>query len=91
LPLTNPKSTIIAMGAPNTITEGGPMALKRLTAQEMVQLSAPWISAKDPARAALEKVPLLAALLPQIPKAHDDGSRVVSTRSRHTARRSRVV
>jgi hypothetical protein len=46
------------------------MALKRLTAQEMVQLSAPWVRAGDPARAALEKVPLLAALLPQITAAH---------------------
>jgi len=46
------------------------MALKRLTAQEMVQLSAPWISAGDPARVALERIPLLAGLLPQLVEAH---------------------
>lgn len=46
------------------------MALKRLTAQEMVQLSTPWVTASDPARAILEKAPLLAALLPQIAAAH---------------------
>ncbi len=46
------------------------MALKRLTAQEMVQLSAPWVTASDPAGGALEQVPALAALLPQIRAAH---------------------
>jgi hypothetical protein len=47
------------------------MALKRLTAQEMVQLSKPWITANDPGRAAIEKVPLLSALLPRIEEAHN--------------------
>lgn len=46
------------------------MALKRLTAQEMVQLSKPWVTPGDPGRAALEKVPLLAALLPRVEAAH---------------------
>jgi len=49
---------------------GTQMALKRLTAQEMVQLSTPWVTASDPARAVLERVPLLAALIPQITAAH---------------------
>jgi hypothetical protein len=46
------------------------MALKRLTAQEMIQLSKPWVTQGDPGRAALEKVPLLAALLPRVEEAH---------------------
>lgn len=46
------------------------MALKRLTVQEMVPLSTPWVTANDPARVALEKVPVLAALLPQVAAAH---------------------
>jgi len=46
------------------------MAFKRLTAQEMIQLSAPWVTPNDPASAALAKVPLLAALLPQLEAAH---------------------
>jgi hypothetical protein len=46
------------------------MALKRLTAQEMVQLSKPWITPGDPGRIAIEKIPLLSALLPRIEAAH---------------------
>jgi hypothetical protein len=47
------------------------MALKRLTVQEMVQLSKPWITPSDPGRTAIEKIPLLAALLPRIEAAHN--------------------
>ncbi len=46
------------------------MALKRLTVEEMNQISAPWVTEGNPARAALAEVPLLAALLPQLEAAH---------------------
>jgi len=46
------------------------MAIKRLTAPEMIQLSAPWTNANDAAGAAIAKVPLLAGLLPQLKAAH---------------------
>lgn len=46
------------------------MALKRLTAEEMVQLSTPWVSEGNAARAAIEKYPVLKALLPQLEAAH---------------------
>ena len=46
------------------------MALKRMTVEEMIQLSTPWVTAGNVARTAIEKVPLLAALLPQLQSAH---------------------
>lgn len=46
------------------------MALKRLTVEEMNQLSAPWVMEGNPARAAIERVPMLAALLPRLQAAH---------------------
>ena len=46
------------------------MALRRLTVEEMIQFSTPWITEGNAARAAIEKVPLLAALLPQLQGAH---------------------
>ena len=46
------------------------MALKRLTAEEMIQLSTPWITPNDPARSQLEKIPLLAGLLPRLESVH---------------------
>lgn len=47
------------------------MAIKRLTAQEMVQLSTPWVNPNDQAGIALAKLPLLAGLLPQLKAAHE--------------------
>jgi hypothetical protein len=46
------------------------MALKKLTIEEMNQISAPWVTKENPARVAIEKVPMLAALLPQLEAAH---------------------
>jgi hypothetical protein len=46
------------------------MALKWLTAEEMVAISAAWVMAEQAGRAAIEKVPLLAALLPNWEKVH---------------------
>lgn len=46
------------------------MALKRLTAQEMIQVSTPWVTVDDPARLVLNKVSALAALVPQLEAAH---------------------
>jgi hypothetical protein len=46
------------------------MALKRLTVEEMNQISAPWVTEGSPARAAIDKSPMLAALLPQLQAAH---------------------
>ena len=46
------------------------MALKRLTVEEMIQISASWVTEGNPARTAIEKVPLLAALLPELGGAH---------------------
>jgi hypothetical protein len=48
------------------------MALKRLTVEEMNQVSAPWGTEGKAARAAIEKVPMLAALFPQMQTAHSD-------------------
>jgi hypothetical protein len=48
------------------------MALKWLTAEEMVAISATWVTAGEEARAAIEKVPLLAALLPSLEQGHGD-------------------
>jgi len=42
------------------------MALLRLTAAEMVQLSAPWVAPNDEAHQIAMSVPLLAALMPQV-------------------------
>ena len=42
------------------------MALKRLRAQEMIQISSPWVTTDDPANAAIARYPLLAALLPRL-------------------------
>ena len=46
------------------------MALKRMTVEEMIPVSAPWVTAGNSAHRAIEKVPLLAALLPQLQAAH---------------------
>ena len=47
------------------------MALKKLSSEEMIQLSTPWVSAGDAANEAIMKVPLLAALLPKVQAAHE--------------------
>ena len=46
------------------------MALRRLTAEEMVQLSAPWVAPDSEEHTVIMSVPLLAALLPQLAAAH---------------------
>ena len=46
------------------------MALLRLTAAEMVQLSAPWVAPDDEAHHIASSIALLAALLPQVEAAH---------------------
>src|SRR5512146_2584565 len=46
------------------------MALNRLTVEEMNQVSEPLVTRGNPARAAIEQTPLLAALLPQLQTAH---------------------
>jgi hypothetical protein len=46
------------------------MALNRLTVEEMNQISEPLVAPGGAARAAIEMVPLLAALLPQLQAAH---------------------
>ncbi len=46
------------------------MALRQLTIEEMVQISAPWATSGTPARSALQRVAHLAALLAQIDEAH---------------------
>jgi hypothetical protein len=46
------------------------MGISRLTVQEMIQISLPWVTAGDAARAAIERTPLLASLLPQLLDAH---------------------
>lgn len=43
---------------------------RKLTAEEMSQISWPWVAEGTPARAAIEKIPLLAALGPQVQSAH---------------------
>jgi len=45
------------------------MAFRPLTVEEMYQVSTPWVTVGDPSRAAIEKIPMLAALLPQLQKA----------------------
>ncbi len=47
------------------------MSLKRLTTDEMNQLTAPLVTQGNPARAALEKVAVLASLMPQLVAAHE--------------------
>jgi hypothetical protein len=46
------------------------MALKKMTVEEMIPVSAPWVSAGNVAHRTIEKIPLLAALLPQLQAAH---------------------
>ncbi len=46
------------------------MSLKRLIVEEMNPLSAPLVTVGNPARAAIEKIPVLASLLPQLQSAH---------------------
>jgi hypothetical protein len=46
------------------------MALKLLTAEEMVAISAAWVMADQEGRAALMKIPVLAALAPNLEKTH---------------------
>jgi hypothetical protein len=46
------------------------MALKWLTIEEMNQVSAPWVAKGNPAKAAIESIPVLAALLPPLEAAH---------------------
>jgi hypothetical protein len=48
------------------------MALKRLTTEEMVQLSSAWVRSGSPARAALLGVDELAGLVPRIEKSHTE-------------------
>lgn len=48
------------------------MALKWLTAEEMVVTSAAWVMRDELARKAIEKVPLLLALLPKLEAVHGD-------------------
>lgn len=43
---------------------------RKLTAEEMSEISWPWVTEGNPARAAMERVPLLAALWPQVQEAH---------------------
>jgi len=46
------------------------MALLRLTAAEMIQLSAPWVTPDDEAHQVVMSIPVLTALLPQVEAAH---------------------
>ena len=46
------------------------MALKRLSMEEMIQISTPWVNAGDAAGEALGKIPLLTALLPTLQSVH---------------------
>ena len=46
------------------------MALKRLTTEEMVQLSGPWVTAGTDARKAILAVPEMAGVLPKVEAAH---------------------
>jgi hypothetical protein len=46
------------------------MALKWLTAEEMVSISSPWVVTGQKGRTAIEKTPLLAALLPKLETGH---------------------
>jgi hypothetical protein len=46
------------------------MSLKRLTTDEMNPLSAPLVTEGNPARVALERIPILSSLLPQLLSAH---------------------
>lgn len=46
------------------------MAPKQLTSGEMNQVSEPWVTKGNPARTAIEAVPLLSALLPSLEAAH---------------------
>ncbi len=46
------------------------MALNRLTVEEMNQISEPLVAQGSAARAAIEQIPMLAALLPQLQAAH---------------------
>jgi hypothetical protein len=59
------------------------MALKWLTAEEMVAISAAWVMADQAGRAAIEKTPLLAALLPNLEKVH---AAIVALRSKEAPR-----
>jgi hypothetical protein len=63
------------------------MALKWLTVEEMVALSAAWVMADQAGRAAIENIPLLAALLPNLEKGHAD---LVVLRSREAPRISAI-
>jgi hypothetical protein len=55
------------------------MALKWLTAEEMVAISAAWVMADQAGRAAIEKIPILSALLPNLENVH---AAIVSLRSK---------
>lgn len=46
------------------------MGLNMLESAEMVEVSAPWVTPEEAARAAIEKYPSLAGLLPQLEKVH---------------------
>ncbi len=46
------------------------MALKRMTTEEMAQVSRPWVATDSPARKALHSVPALKGLVDHIDKAH---------------------
>ena len=47
------------------------MALKRMTTEEMVQVSGPWVTPDSPARKALQAVPSLVGLLAHVDAAHE--------------------
>lgn len=59
------------------------MALKWLTAEEMVAISAAWVMADAAGRAAIEKIPALAAILPNLEKVH---AAIVTLRAKEPAR-----
>lgn len=52
------------------LAKGDGMAFKRLSVDEMVKLSQPWVTPGDEANVAIQKIPLLAALFPHIQVAH---------------------
>jgi hypothetical protein len=63
------------------------MALKWLTAEEMVAISAAWVTANQEGRAAIERIPVLKGLLPNLEKVH---AAMVQLRSREAPRLSAI-
>jgi hypothetical protein len=64
------------------------MAYKYLTSDEEYQVSMPWVTVGDPARAAIEKTPLLAPQLPQLQKAHTG---IAAVRGREDPKQQSIV